>query len=140
MILVLSTLVLAAVGHAGVSVCAEERHYCGCTDWVYYGVGETWDRHNNKRGKWCNNNEFGDPVYGVHKYCLCDRDGNGVDTIDVDLCATENNYCTCKNGEVWYGARSNYYHKETTHGTMCTNSVFGDPIHGVYKHCLCLKD
>jgi len=52
------------------------------------------------------------------------------------FCANENAFCSFTgNQNVRYGANGTYVFKSLTNGTMCNNSVFGDPIVGVVKQC-----
>ena len=51
-------------------------------------------------------------------------------------CATENGRCTFTGSQnIAYGAQGTFVVKTLTGGTDCNNSVFGDPINGVYKSC-----
>ena len=52
------------------------------------------------------------------------------------FCADENNFCSFTGTQnVRYGANGTYVYKSLTNGTMCSNSVFGDPIYDVVKQC-----
>jgi hypothetical protein len=52
------------------------------------------------------------------------------------FCANENATCTFSGTkQVRYGAGSSYVTKTLTGPVACNNSVFGDPIRGVVKHC-----
>ena len=52
------------------------------------------------------------------------------------FCANEGQLCSFTGTRsVRYGANGVYVFKTLTNGTMCTNSVFGDPIFGVEKQC-----
>ena len=83
----------------------------------------------------------------------------GSETADAPyICgASEGSTCNGCVGTVWYGRRyttgtpgtgtttnlnqlKNYGHytKSSAGGSMyCSNGHFGDPLHGVYKHCFC---
>jgi hypothetical protein len=51
-------------------------------------------------------------------------------------CATENGTCSFSGTrQVRYGANGMYYTKTFTGSTLCSNSVFGDPIVGTVKSC-----
>ena len=51
-------------------------------------------------------------------------------------CADENQFCSFSGTkQVRYGANSTYFYQSFTDGTSCSNSVFGDPLFGVLKHC-----
>jgi len=52
------------------------------------------------------------------------------------FCANENQLCSFTGTKnVRYGANGVYVSKTLTDGTMCSNSVFGDPLIGVVKEC-----
>jgi len=52
------------------------------------------------------------------------------------FCANEGQLCSfTETQSVRYGANGVYVFKTLTNGTMCTNSVFGDPLDGVVKQC-----
>ncbi|MGZ3579486.1 MAG: InlB B-repeat-containing protein, partial [Syntrophales bacterium] len=52
------------------------------------------------------------------------------------FCADEGQLCSFTGTKnVAYGANGVYVFKTLTDGTMCTNSVFGDPLYGVVKQC-----
>ena len=52
------------------------------------------------------------------------------------FCADEDQLCSFTGTKnVRYGADGVYVFKTLTDGTMCTNSVFGDPLDGVVKQC-----
>lgn len=51
-------------------------------------------------------------------------------------CANEGQQCNFSGTkEVRYGASNSYYYKTLSNGTLCANSVFGDPINGISKSC-----
>ncbi|MGZ6238108.1 MAG: hypothetical protein ACXWMJ_12445, partial [Syntrophales bacterium] len=52
------------------------------------------------------------------------------------FCANEGQLCSFTGTKnVRYGANGVYIFKTLTDGTMCDNSVFGDPLYGVGKQC-----
>jgi hypothetical protein len=52
------------------------------------------------------------------------------------LCAREMQQCNFSGTEqVRYGANGIYNYGTFTGGVLCANSIFGDPINGVIKHC-----
>jgi hypothetical protein len=52
------------------------------------------------------------------------------------FCANENQLCSFTGTKnVRFGANGVYVFKTLTNGTMCSNSVFGDPLSGVQKQC-----
>ena len=53
-------------------------------------------------------------------------------------CADEQEICKCT-GNVIYGKGSTWTDPmEADNEIACTNRVFGDPIHGTAKECICL--
>ena len=51
-------------------------------------------------------------------------------------CASEMQQCNFSGTkQVRYGADGTYYYGTFTGGVLCANSVFGDPVSGVVKHC-----
>ena len=53
-------------------------------------------------------------------------------------CANEHDMCKCT-GNVIYGKGSTWTEAmEADNEIACTNGVFGDPIHGTVKECICL--
>jgi len=50
--------------------CASEGGYCQCSGGlVYYGAEDRWTGKSGSQA--CNNANFGDPIYGVKKSCVC---------------------------------------------------------------------
>jgi len=124
--------VLALMAHPDDYICASEGNMCDCTGMVSYGYGPVWTTNGVMGSQLCANEAFGDPLRGVEKYCVCNPS-----TQISETCAGEGGYCTCDNGYVWFGALSSWVKKETKGSTDCSNSVFGDPIEGVSKSCIC---
>jgi hypothetical protein len=53
-------------------------------------------------------------------------------------CASEMQQCNFSGTkQVRYGANGTYNYGTFTGGVLCANSIFGDPINGVIKHCDC---
>jgi hypothetical protein len=99
----------------------------------------------------CTNAVFGDPIVGVGKHCYY-RPTTLVPTLvpsatvtntpiptavsEWTFCADENGTCSFSGmKEVRYGESGYYKYLIFAGSTPCTNTVFGDPIPGVYKHC-----
>lgn len=53
-------------------------------------------------------------------------------------CSREHATCQCT-GTVWYGAKGKWAQRQSKGSIRCSNSVFGDPIYGTFKHCFCDK-
>jgi hypothetical protein len=66
--------------------------------------------------------------------------GSGlVDTSSWMKCADEDQLCAFSgNKNVRYGANKQFVYKDLVKGTLCSNSVFGDPIINVIKACYLL--
>ena len=81
----------------------------------------------------CTNAVFGDPMYGTVKVCAI---RSTPPTTEWTFCAPENGVCSFTGtNEVRYGANGAFVYRALTHGTPCTNDVFGDPIYGTVKQC-----
>ena len=114
--------------------CANEHDMCKCTGNVIYGKDSTWTvpmQANDEIA--CTNAVFGDPIQGTVKECLC---------FPSFKCANENEVCECE-GTVRYGKGSTWTEKimdyvDKENAIACRNSVFGDPIQGTVKECICL--
>ena len=115
--------------------CAPEGGVCaftGTTE-VRYGANGTYVYQTFTEGTACNNEVFGDPLYGTRKSCAI--------TIlpaptEWTFCAAEGDVCAFTGtAEVRYGANGAYVYQTLTEGTACTNEVFGDPIYGTVKAC-----
>ena len=56
------------------------------------------------------------------------------------ICANHNQICRC-DGNVIYGANQSWSRPLEVQGSVkCSNTVFGDPISGVAKKCICISD
>ncbi|GGZ77468.1 hypothetical protein GCM10011274_39440 [Paraglaciecola chathamensis] len=67
---------------------------------------------------------------------------NNVETLPLEWikCANEGQYCSFLGDEnVRYGANNTFVEKALTDGTLCSNSIFSDPLYGVVKACYLLK-
>jgi len=123
-------LVRAAVGIPGHYICAAEDNYCDCPGMVSYGYGPIWTSNGRMGSQMCDDDNFGNPLYGYEKYCMCDL------SMISGTCASEEGQCECAR-RVWYG-RDNTWITNGIKGTQsCSNSVFGDPLPGTKKECLC---
>jgi len=127
---------------SGYSKCAEEGERCNFsgTQQVYYGANNCYKVKSFTNGVDCNNNNFGDPLPGVHKACYVSNPSSGCDATSLPSgyvkCADENGYCSFSGTQqVYYGADSCYKVKTFTDGVACNNNNFGDPLPGVGKAC-----
>ena len=115
--------------------CAPEGGVCaftGTTE-VRYGANGTYVYQTFTDGTACNNEVFGDPLYGTRKSCA-------IRTLPAPtewtVCAAEGGQCFFSGTrEARYGANGVYVYQTLTDGTACTNDVFGDPIYGTVKAC-----
>jgi chitodextrinase len=116
-------------------VCATEGSQCSFagTREVRYGANGTYTTPRSfTDGVSCSNSVFGDPVSGVRKRCETGETSTGW-----TRCAGENERCSFSGTrEVRYGANGTYTTPRSfTDGVSCSNSVFGDPLKSVLKHC-----
>ena len=115
--------------------CAPEGGVCaftGTTE-VRYGADGTYVYQTFTDGTACNNEVFGDPLYGTRKSCAITILPAST---EWTVCAPEGGVCAFTGTmEVRYGADGTYVYKIFTDGTACTNDVFGDPLYGTLKAC-----
>ena len=139
--------------------CANEGGICSFSGpmEVRYGESGSYFYLILTDGTPCTNAVFGDPIVGVGKHCYY-RPTTLVPTLaptntlvptatvsntPVPTVAPVWTYCADENGtcsfsgtkEVRYGENGSYFYLIFTGSTPCTNTVFGDPIPGVFKHC-----
>ena len=146
------------------TTCASENQFCtfSGTALVRYGALDTWVTGTFTDGVWCTNAVFGDPLVGTVKSCqISGGSGGPTATVIPTLtptytptltpsptitptptptwiaCANENYFCTFSGtARVRYGALGVWPTEGTfTNGVLCANSVFGDPLPGIYKSC-----
>jgi hypothetical protein len=116
--------------------CARENEQCNFsgTKEVRYGINDVYVSQILTNGVSCNNNTFGDPVYGLQKQCEY-RDA-AVSGTTWTFCAWENERCNFTGSkEVRYGINDVYVSQIFTDGISCDNNVFGDPVYGFRKQC-----
>jgi len=150
-ITILAFLINAIYLNARLTVthCTDEGSVCACNDhYTAYGAGGSWNikntgmtmtRHGHWRGwksKWhthnCNNEAFGDPIYGVKKTCICMRG-------KYNVVAEEGGISKSCTGMLIYGYGRKWHGKKGTGGHQsCTTSYFrNDPYPGKKKYCIC---
>lgn len=107
----------------------------------------------------CNNEKFGDPLYGTFKKCdyivLDDLTNRGINLVNPfnESLSIYNNlsaqtpinwvYCSPEWGTcnisarsiVRYGEHNNWRYLFTNTSVSCTNDFFGDPLYGTFKKC-----
>ncbi len=115
--------------------CANENETCSFsgTKNVRYGANGKFNTKALSNGTQCDNTVFGDPVPGVAK--LCELDSTPV-VATWAFCASEGQTCSFTGTKtVRYGANGQFSTKSLTNGTLCDNSIFGDPAPGTFKQC-----
>jgi subtilisin family serine protease len=127
------------------TTCAKEGGVCTFTNTrqVRYGANNSYATLNAVGSIACNNNVFGDPMPGVAKTCQYSSTSitsttpaptPGVESWTV--CGSEGATCSFTGTrEVRYGAAGKFVSKIIAGATLCSNSVFGDPIPGTAKTC-----
>lgn len=133
----------AAVASAAASVtwtrCAAEDHICtfAGTHQVRYGGNGTYAYQTATGSIMCSNNVFGDPAYGVDKFCDVADDGTPPPGTGTWVrCALEDKVCVFSGTrQVRFGANGSYAYQTATNSVACSVSVFGDPAYGLNKAC-----
>lgn len=124
--------------------CSDEHGTCSFagTKLVRYGQESTFVMKIVTDGVSCSNSVFGDPLFGTFKRCdyLPNLDLASVLPPESPsawrFCSDENGQCHFTGTKlVRYGANSTYVVQTLTDGVSCSNSVFGDPLYGIFKHC-----
>ena len=127
------------------TACAIEGGICNITDTrdVRYGANGLYSTRTASGPIGCSNAVFGDPIPGVQKACQYASSSStspapapapSVETWTA--CGNEGATCSFTGTrEVRYGASGVFTSKIIAGSTSCTNSVFGDPIPGVFKAC-----
>jgi len=111
---------------AEVYPCANEGEFCSCDGTVSYGAISSWVSADGDQI--CNNGNFGDPIRGVAKTCVCTTMMS-----DVSICAEEGKFCSCDD-VVLFGGDD---HWVTGNGNqLCISDNFVDP--GT-NSCLCFE-
>lgn len=134
----------------GWSFCAAEGEFCrfkGAAE-VRFGQGNKFVTRSAYGGVRCDVADFGDPAYGVTKFCEIHRsghhnDGNegswggsGSSGSDWRYCAAENGRCSVRtSAQVRFGDGRNWKTRTVKGDVSCDIRTFGDPAYGVVKHC-----
>jgi hypothetical protein len=118
-------------------LCGHERDPCtvGSSGKVMYlGKGVSMKKFTAGQNIGCNNNEFGDPIYGVVKACYT---STSSDPYNFTKCASEGGNCIVgPQGEVLYGSQASTVLSFSPDRTInCDNGGFGDPLYGKVKSC-----
>ncbi len=129
--------------------CASEMQQCNFsgTKQVRFGANGIYNYGTFTGGVLCANSIFGDPINGVIKHCdYADIIGATPTPTPKPIqtpatggwthCANETEQCNFSGTkQVRYGANDAYNYGTFTDGVLCANSIFGDPISWVVKHC-----
>jgi hypothetical protein len=101
---------------------------------VAFGAKGSYKYATKTNGSACTTGVFGDPLYLTVKSCYLISPPTSA--AKWNTCAAENSTCSFTGRrEVAYGANGEYFYGSFTNGTVCTNSVFGDPASDVVKTC-----
>ena len=137
------TLTAAPATADGWTGCAGEGGNCSFsgTRQVRYGANDIYSYRIATDAIRCDNNTFGDPVYGVAKSCSYGPVTTAAAPAPAPVsnwtqCAVENGSCSVDGTrQVRYGANGVYVYQTVTGTFSCSNASFGDPLYGVVKMC-----
>ena len=138
----------------GWSFCAAEGEVCrfkGMAE-VRFGQGDRFTTRTAYGSVRCDVADFGDPAYGVTKFCEIRRSGGqsyenstqgswdgwagGASGGGWRYCAPEGGTCRVSgNGTVRFGDGRNFRTRKVNGQVTCDTRTFGDPSYGVQKHC-----
>jgi hypothetical protein len=145
-------------GAAGWTFCAAEGEICqfrGQAE-VRFGQGRQFVNRSGYGSVRCDVSDFGDPAFGVTKYCEVRSAqalvnggnrpnawagwGNGSANSGWRYCAAEGGSCrvgSTTNGraQVRFGDGRRYNTRSASGAISCSVETFGDPAFGVLKHC-----
>lgn len=141
-------------GPDGFTKCADEGGNCSLsgTNEVAYGANGKFAKKSGVNGNIaCNNETFGDPIFGTYKACYYKQSSGGGNNDGgsndgggksggpdgYTKCADEGGTCALSGTRnVAYGANGKFAKKSGVSGNIaCNNATFGDPIFGTYKAC-----
>jgi hypothetical protein len=128
---------------SGWTRCASEGQYCNVNGSarVRYGADNRYEYRNVNGGILCSVKQFGDPAYGVHKFCEYMSTGGGYGNVNHggnwEYCGSEGGYCSFSGpGEVRYGVSGRFISRRAINGLPCDVNTFGnDPAFGQKKSC-----
>ncbi len=136
----------------GWSFCAAEGEVCrfkGMAE-VRFGQGNSFVTRTAYGSVRCDVEDFGDPAYGVTKFCEVRRSGNqdyenttqgswggaGSSSSGWRYCAAENGICRVQGmAQVRFGDGRNFRTRTMKGEVQCNVGTFGDPAYGRLKHC-----
>ena len=138
----------------GWSFCAAEGEICrfkGSAE-VRFGQGDKFVTRTAYGSVRCDVTDFGDPIYGVTKFCEVRRSGgqphenstqgswdgwgSGGSNSGWRYCAPEGGVCRVQgSGQVRFGDGRSYRTRAVRGDVQCGVATFGDPAYGIQKHC-----
>lgn len=147
-----------AADDANWTVCGNEGVTCVFTGTrqVRFGTATLYASKTVTGSVYCHNSVFGDPAYGVQKYC---RYGDPItqavtapaavtapvatttttsttSTTTWQVCAVQGTFCQFSGTrQVRYGTTRYGVTRTFTNGVACTDAIFGDPDYGNKKTC-----
>jgi hypothetical protein len=121
--------------------CAAENTQCSFTGQalVEFGANGIFTGLTLTNGTLCSDTVFGDPDVGVFKSCYYQPVSSlpaGLPPGTWTFCANEWGQCSFTGQAlVEFGASGHFTGLTLTNGTLCANTIFGDPDVGVAKGC-----
>jgi hypothetical protein len=135
---------------AGWRFCAAEGEICqfkGMAE-VRFGQGDRFVTRSAYGGARCDVQDFGDPVYGVTKFCEMRQaggqgnssqgswGGGGSASGGWRYCAAEGQTCRVQgSAQVRFGDGRRFSTRRVNGEVQCSVETFGDPAYGTLKHC-----
>ena len=96
---------------------------------VRYGADTTWTQGVYVDSVGCNNDVFGDPLFGVYKSCQ-------ITEPEWTTCANEDRTCTFTGAKiVRFGTGTRWSQREYIDEVVCNTNSFDDPAPGLGKIC-----
>jgi len=119
--------------------CASEDQVCrfSGTLQVRYGANGSYNYQTATNSINCTNAAFGDPAFGVDKFCdYAQTSDTPPASGEWVRCAEEDQTCFFPGTlQVRYGTTGSYAYRTATSSIQCSNAVFGDPAYGAAKFC-----
>ncbi len=118
--------------------CATEGGTCSVTgtEGVAFGANGLYFYTTATSGFTCATSTFGDPAYGIVKACYLSTSVIPPSSGSWTLCASEGKFCDFDGTKtIAFGANGHYNTATVTNGSVCNNTIFGDPDVGVVKSC-----
>ncbi len=136
------TPALAQGGQENWQRCAAQDEICRVSGQgtVRYGADGKYAYKTVRNRIICDQQEFGDPVYGQPKQCDVSMQANprpGEPSLGEWVpCATEGQTCRFQGvARVRYGTDNRYAYRNANNEVSCSVKIFGDPAYGSHKTC-----